>query len=174
MSIRRRGQEIPLIRLEGEAVRLGSSLSYLGITLENKGMMFRAHLRGACAKTHRVMFALCRLISNIRGSSEGKRRLFADVVQSVLPYGLPSWAPIVLNARNTERGPRGVGHPEIGKHSPGAKDFDSRPLVTEDQGIESSCRQWLQLDARTRPPCADEQIANTGHMERPLFALPNC
>lgn len=57
MFTRRCGQAIPLIILQGEAIRLGSSQSYLSITLENKGTMFGVHLRAASAKARCVIYA---------------------------------------------------------------------------------------------------------------------
>lgn len=59
---KRCGLTTSLIILEGEAVWLGSSLSYLSITLENKRTMFGAHLRATSAKAHRVMSVLYRLM----------------------------------------------------------------------------------------------------------------
>lgn len=90
MLTKRYGQATPLIILEGAAVPLGSSLSYLDIMLENKKAMFGARLRPASAKVYRVMSDLCRLMSNVRGPSKGKIRLFAGVVQSVLLYSVSS------------------------------------------------------------------------------------
>lgn len=96
------GQTIPLIILEGKAVRLRSFPSYLGVTLENMGVMFKAHLRVASTKTHSVMSALCRLMPIVRGPSEDKRRLYTGAMLSVLMYDAPSRASTVLDAKKSE------------------------------------------------------------------------
>lgn len=49
-----------------------TSPNYLGITLENKGMICGAHLCAASAKVHRVMSILYRLMPNVRKLSKGK------------------------------------------------------------------------------------------------------
>ena len=81
------------LRIEGQVVRPGESLKYLGIVLENKGTWFGAHLRAAADKARRVMAALSRLMPNIGGPRVGRRRLLSSVVHSVLLYGAPTWAP---------------------------------------------------------------------------------
>jgi len=82
----------PRIRLDGEPVAIGQSLKYLGILLENKGILFAAHFRAAADKAQRVMSSLCRLMPNIGGPRERRRRLLVSVVHSVLLYGAPTWA----------------------------------------------------------------------------------
>jgi len=47
----------PLILLEGQAIRLGAYLKYLGVVLERKETMFGVHLRAAADKAQRVMDA---------------------------------------------------------------------------------------------------------------------
>jgi len=55
--------------------------------------MFGTHLRATADKAQRVMGALGRLMPNVGGSSENRRRLFVSVVHSVLLYGPPTWVP---------------------------------------------------------------------------------
>lgn len=81
------------LRIEGQIVRPGETLKYLGVILENKGTWFGAHLHAAADKARRVMTALTRLMPNVGGPREGRRRLLTSVVHSVLLYGAPSWAP---------------------------------------------------------------------------------
>ena len=91
------------LRIEGQIVRPGESLKYLGIVLENKGTWFGAHLRAAADKTRRVMTALSRLMPNVGGPRAGRRRLLSNVVHSVLLYGAPTWAPtLTFNPRGVE------------------------------------------------------------------------
>lgn len=97
----------PLIILNGEAVRLGSSLSYLSITQENKGTIFGAHLRATSTKAHRVV--LCSTVPLYVGScllSVGRARTtdtYSRVTYScitVFLHSAPNWVPTALNARN--------------------------------------------------------------------------
>jgi len=91
------------LRIEGQIVRPGESLKYLGVILENKGTWFGAHLRAAADKARRVMTALSRLMPNVGGPREGRRRLLSSVVHSVLLYGAPTWAPTLpYNPRGVE------------------------------------------------------------------------
>lgn len=64
---------------------------YLGIIVE-KSFLFKAHLRKAADKAEKINTQLCRLMPNLGGPCESRRRLFAAVVHSVLLYGAPSWA----------------------------------------------------------------------------------
>ena len=83
----------PRIRLGGEPVVLGESLKYLGILLERKGTLYGAHIRAAADKAQRVMTSLSRLMPNVGGPREQRRRLLVGVVHSVLLYGAPTWGP---------------------------------------------------------------------------------
>ncbi|RXF70349.1 hypothetical protein EKK70_17640, partial [Desulfovibrio sp. DS-1] len=82
----------PRIRLAGQTVETAETLKYLGITFSTKGSLFGAHLRGAALKAGRVMSSLGRLMPNVGGPREPRRRLLTGVVQSVLLYGAPTWA----------------------------------------------------------------------------------
>jgi len=88
----RRWTAEPRVRLEGQALPVGSLLKYLGVTLQNKGTMFSAHLRQATEKAQRVMGALSGLMPKVGDPRECKRRLLVSVVQSVLLYDAPAWA----------------------------------------------------------------------------------
>lgn len=83
---RRRRDAAPTIVLEGEHVLLLSSLKYLDIHLKNKETMFSLHLRTVADKATWVMNTQNGLMSNVKGTSESKRRLLGGVVQSILLY----------------------------------------------------------------------------------------
>lgn len=82
----------PRIRLGGETVALGHTLKYLGIVLDDKGVLYGTHFRAAADKAQRVLESLGRLMPNIGGPREQRRRLLVGVVHSVLLYGAPTWA----------------------------------------------------------------------------------
>jgi len=99
----RYGTAEPLLRLEGQAVWLGLSLNLVEVILENKGTIFCAYLRALSEKAERVMSALSGLMPNVGGPRKGRRRLLVSVVQSILLYGAPMWAPtLVYNRRGVE------------------------------------------------------------------------
>lgn len=52
---------------------------------------FKEHFRYVQDKVEKVKRALCKLMPNLRGPHENKRRLYAYVVQSVVMYGAPIW-----------------------------------------------------------------------------------
>ena len=83
----------PRIRLNGELVALQDSLKYLGILLDRKACLYGAHIRAAAEKAQRVLTSLSRLMPNVGGPGEKRRRLLVGVVHSVLLYGAPTWGP---------------------------------------------------------------------------------
>lgn len=93
----------PRIHIQGSTVPLGPSLKYLGVVLENRGTMYGAHWQKTADKAGRVLGALAGLMPNIGGPCEARRRLLTSVVQSVLLYGAPTWAPSLrYNRRATD------------------------------------------------------------------------
>jgi len=78
-----------------------SYLKYLGVLLDSK-MTFLYHFRQIRDKAAVVSRALSRLMPNLRGPSEFKRRLY--VVLSVMLYAAPIWREAITRARrNRER-----------------------------------------------------------------------
>lgn len=76
--------------LEGKKIAIGKKLKYLGMILDSK-LSFAEHFRYIQEKVEKVKRALCRLMPNLRGPHESKRRLYAYVVQSIVMYGAPIW-----------------------------------------------------------------------------------
>lgn len=64
------------------------SVKYLGIYVDNE-WKFNAHFRYMKEKVGWVIRALNRLMPNLRGLDEQRRRLYVNVVFSVLLYGAP-------------------------------------------------------------------------------------
>lgn len=67
------------------------AMKYLGIYLDSR-LTFEEHFARTEVKLSGVVGALCRLMPNLRGSGERKRRLYANVVSSIALYGAPIWA----------------------------------------------------------------------------------
>lgn len=66
-------------------------MKYLGIVFDRK-LLFKAHICDASAKAERTTNQLGRLMFNIGGPKQLRRRLYVAVTQSVLLYGAPSLA----------------------------------------------------------------------------------
>lgn len=89
----KKGRRLPtgdFIKINREKIKLGNTIKYLGVILDSK-LDFREHLRYIHGKAEKVKRALCKLMPNLRGPHENKRRLYAQVVQSVVMYGASIW-----------------------------------------------------------------------------------
>lgn len=82
------------LNIAGASVTIGTELKYLGIMLDSD-WSFRSHFKYVAPRAERVLTALGRLMPNLRGASpdERVRRLYIEVIHSVLLYGAPIWAP---------------------------------------------------------------------------------
>lgn len=79
------------VQLCGTTIPISSEITYLGVVVD-QSMLFKAHIRKAAAKAEGVCSQLARLMPNIGGPKEPRRRLLSSVAHSVLLYGAPSWA----------------------------------------------------------------------------------
>ena len=73
-----------------------TSIKYLGVQLDRK-LSFVEHPQIATAKVIQCGANLARLMPNIGGSREAKRRLVASVVHSKLLYAALVWANALQN-----------------------------------------------------------------------------
>lgn len=71
---------MPKIRLNGHIFEIADTLKYSGITFSTRGFSFEVHYRGAAAKAKRVMTSLDRLMPNVGGPKELRRRLLTSVI----------------------------------------------------------------------------------------------
>ncbi|KMQ89740.1 reverse transcriptase [Lasius niger] len=76
-------------------IKFSSSVKYLGIIIDINWLFFD-HFRYVEEKANRVVRALYRLMPNLRGPDERRRRLFANVVLSVVLYGAPVWGDRIV------------------------------------------------------------------------------
>lgn len=91
---RRIPQEIS-VTIEEEKIKSKRSLKYLGIIIDDK-LSFVRHIEYIQEKVEKVIGrALWRLLPNLRGPKENKRRLYASVLSSIILYGAPAWADAV-------------------------------------------------------------------------------
>jgi len=81
--------------MDGVLVPVGSSVRYLGLVLD-AGWTFRDHFDRLLTRADRMVAALSRLMPNLGGR---RRQLYAGVVHSVIMYGAPVWADIIVKDR---------------------------------------------------------------------------
>lgn len=79
-------------------IRPVEKAKYLGVWLD-KRRSFQAHVIEVVDKAERTAAALCRLMTNVGGPRQKKRRLFGSVVDSVVLYAEPCWARALYVAR---------------------------------------------------------------------------
>lgn len=81
---------VPKIRVSGTLVGIGSQMKYLGVFLDAK-LTFEYHFSFVEAKAARILNGLKKLMPNLGGPTQQKRKLFYNVILSVLLYGAPTW-----------------------------------------------------------------------------------
>jgi len=77
------------------AIQTQASMTYLGIKLDSV-WSFLPHFHHVEEKANRVARSLSRLMPNLRGPGESKRRLYAHVLHSVMLYGAPVWGETLM------------------------------------------------------------------------------
>lgn len=83
--------DTPRIEICGRQVTVGTEMTYLGMIVD-RTRLYKAHIRRASDKAERIGAQLSRLMPNVGGPREHRRRLLSAVVNSVLLYGAPTWA----------------------------------------------------------------------------------
>lgn len=80
----------------GVDTRPSDSIRYLGFELDAR-WDFSRHLLLAADKANKAACALTRILPNLRGPSENKRRLYMAMIHSIMMYGAPVWQPSITN-----------------------------------------------------------------------------
>lgn len=86
------------VTVERDLVPVARSLKYLGVHLDSR-LTFADHLAHVEEKASAMARALSRLMPNLRGPSEVKRRLYAKTVESATLYGAPVWSDALAISR---------------------------------------------------------------------------
>lgn len=89
------------VQVGDERVLVGQSLKYLGVMLDSK-LTFRPHFEYIEQKIAKVHRALGRLMPNLRGPGE-KKRLYANVILSILMDAAPIWNEAFMVSRSSQR-----------------------------------------------------------------------
>ena len=71
-------------------IKSQDALKYLGVTLD-KDAKLKRHAIETAKKGHRQVAALSRIMPNLNGPRENKRRIYASVIQSTVLYAAPAW-----------------------------------------------------------------------------------
>lgn len=99
---RRKPKEMPVLDIDGKTIPVKNTLKYLGVVLDSK-LKFENHFEYVENKALRIARMLGRIMPNLRGPIESKRRLYANVVHSVLLYGAPVWHEGLMASRKNQR-----------------------------------------------------------------------
>lgn len=107
MLTSKRGYVRPRFFLEDTEISLETSLRYLGVELGSK-LGFKNHLVSTRLKATKTVAVIGRLMPNVGGPKEEKKRILATVVNSQLLYAAPIWerAMIYENNRQIMQGPQ--------------------------------------------------------------------
>ncbi|MGQ7310013.1 hypothetical protein ACTGYF_10915, partial [Streptococcus suis] len=67
------------------------TVKYLGITLDNK-VTYWEHIKAASDKAAKRTTMLSKLMANVGGPTQSKRKLLMSVTESVMLYGSEIWS----------------------------------------------------------------------------------
>lgn len=85
---------MPRVMIDNQELTIKQEMTYLGMIIE-KHTLFKQHMKKAADKANKALTTLGRIMPNLGGPKELRRKLLASVVNSILLYGAPSWAHIL-------------------------------------------------------------------------------
>jgi len=86
------------IQVSGVPVPIGAQIKYLGLILDSR-WRFRTHFNEMVPRVSKAADNLARLLPNLGGPNGRVRRLYAEVVSSMVLYAAPVWAADVVASR---------------------------------------------------------------------------
>lgn len=92
----------PTIRFCGAEIRVTNKIKYLGVFVDSR-LSFAPHFTYAESKASGIARALGRLMPNLRGPSQAKRKLYVNTVMPVLLFGSPVWAEELATSTTKQR-----------------------------------------------------------------------
>lgn len=98
---KRRAYVPPSLVVGGHQIKIAKNLRYLGVILDQR-LTFAPHIDAVAKKASRSAAALSRLMPNLKGPCQWKRRLLSSVVESQLLYAAPVWATKVAETARTK------------------------------------------------------------------------
>lgn len=79
------------IAIDKEMITSKRAMKYLGVIIDDK-FTFHEHMDHISSKVTKITRSLWKLMPNLHGPDERKRRLYANVLSSVVLYAAPVWA----------------------------------------------------------------------------------
>lgn len=79
-------------------ISMCSKMKYLGVIIDDQ-WNFHEHVLYTAGKAGAMIDALTRLLPNLRGPSEHRRRFYSSVVHSVMMYAAPVWSGVFMTGR---------------------------------------------------------------------------
>lgn len=98
-----RSKDLPTVRIGGSNIVVKRHMKYLGVIIDHK-WNFINHFKYVMDKAGRVTRALERIMPNVKGPGQNKRRLYAEVILSVLLYASPLWFAELSKSRPKRAG----------------------------------------------------------------------
>lgn len=83
-----------IIEVGENHIKSKDAAKYLGVVFD-KNMRMTAHIKNVAEKAEKVATNLGRIMPNIKGPHNCKRKLLATVVYSTLFYGIPVWGEVL-------------------------------------------------------------------------------
>jgi len=83
---------VPKLFPNDTQIAMKRCIKYLGIQV-NDNLYFNEYAKSTADKVQNTLQVLSRLMPNIGGPKEPRRKLLVSVVQSVILYGAPVWGP---------------------------------------------------------------------------------
>jgi len=100
---RRRPERLsPFVRVKDKLIKVSPHMKYLGVIVDSR-LNFKTHFDYIGDKVDKVTRALGQLMSNLRGPHERKRRLYANILTSVILYTAPIWADSLAVSMSSRR-----------------------------------------------------------------------
>lgn len=92
----RKEMETIVLDVGDSTITSRSHIRYLGVMLDAR-LNFKQHVKHATEKAARTAMTLARLMPNIGGPRQSRRKLLASVANSVLTYGITMWGDALKN-----------------------------------------------------------------------------
>lgn len=86
------------IQAESSLIRTMKSIRYLGVIMD-KDMKMTEHVKMVTTKAEAAAIALSKLLPNVGGPRQSKRRVMSSVVYSILLYAAPVWRKAINIAK---------------------------------------------------------------------------
>jgi hypothetical protein len=84
----KKGYSMPKFSITGTRIEIKESIRYLGVEL-HRVLGYKEHVETAAAKAHTTASALARLMPNVGGSEQRRRKLLSTVMEKKLLYASP-------------------------------------------------------------------------------------